>query len=184
MSYIFREGMFNKAINYIDNKGIHIGNSIILFKDVIGIKFRYFDNDTGSFTFALIGNVKKELMFGKDKKNVAQDAYKYLLNATELENEENAYLFFQHEIDHPYRDEKSLKKVSEGTKDDEVARCPKCNSSSVGTTNKKISLGRAAVGAIVGSVTFGVGTAGAAVGAVTSKKNLCICMKCGHKWKI
>lgn len=58
-----------------------------------------------------------------------------------------------------------------------VAKCPKCGSTSITTTNKKLSVGRAVVGGMIaGPVGFGVG-------AVTSKKIMNVCMSCGHKWK-
>lgn len=62
--------------------------------------------------------------------------------------------------------------------------CPKCGSSSISLDRKRLSLRRAATGAIIGAATFGVGTAAGAVGAVTSKKKMCVCMNCGHKWKL
>lgn len=56
-------------------------------------------------------------------------------------------------------------------------QCPKCGCTSVGMTNKKLSLGRAATGG------FLFGTAGAMVGGVTSKKMFNICQSCGHRWQ-
>lgn len=59
-----------------------------------------------------------------------------------------------------------------------VVRCPKCGSTSIITTNKKLSIKRAVVGTML------LNPIGGAVGAVTSKKMYNICQKCGHKWKL
>lgn len=58
-----------------------------------------------------------------------------------------------------------------------IVSCPKCGSTSITTTNKKVSVTRGAVGGAV------LGSIGAGVGAVTSKKIYNVCMNCGHKWK-
>lgn len=59
-----------------------------------------------------------------------------------------------------------------------VVKCPKCGSTSIIATNKKLSIKRAVVGAAL------VNPLGAAVGAVTSKQMYNVCQACGHKWKI
>lgn len=59
-----------------------------------------------------------------------------------------------------------------------VVRCPKCGSTSIITTNKKLSVKRAVVGTML------LNPIGGAVGAVTSKKMFNVCQKCGHKWKL
>lgn len=61
---------------------------------------------------------------------------------------------------------------------DTTVCCPKCGSSSITTTSKKLSVKRAVVGTALLNPLAG------AVGAVTSKKLYCVCMKCGHKWKL
>lgn len=66
---------------------------------------------------------------------------------------------------------------SKGTNSD-AARCPKCGSTSITLQGKKLSLGRAVAGNVI------AGPLGGAVGAITSKQNYCICLRCGHKWKI
>lgn len=60
---------------------------------------------------------------------------------------------------------------------DGVPYCPKCYSTSLTTTNKKLSVGRAAVGGAL------LGGAGAILGGLTSKKVELLCMNCGHKFK-
>ena len=59
-----------------------------------------------------------------------------------------------------------------------VVHCPKCGSTSIITTNKKLSVKRAVVGTML------LNPIGGAVGAVTSKKMFNVCQKCGHKWKL
>lgn len=78
----------------------------------------------------------------------------------------------------------SPKKQYKANKKVGIVSCPKCGSTSITTTNKKISVGKGAVGAAVGSMVNPVGTVvGAAVGATHSKKIYNVCMNCGHRWK-
>lgn len=58
-----------------------------------------------------------------------------------------------------------------------VAYCPKCGSTSIQLTNKKLSIGRAAVGGAI------AGSAGAVMGGLSSKKMYCVCLNCGYTWK-
>lgn len=57
-----------------------------------------------------------------------------------------------------------------------IACCPKCGSTSISTTNKKLSVKRGLVGLTINPLA-------GAVGAVTSKKIYNVCMNCGHRWK-
>lgn len=78
----------------------------------------------------------------------------------------------------------SEKEIYKANKKAGIVSCPKCGSTSITTTNKKISVGKGAVGAAVGSIVNPVGTiVGAAVGATHSKKIYNVCMNCGHRWK-
>ena len=78
----------------------------------------------------------------------------------------------------------SPKKQYKENKKAGIVTCPKCGSTSITTTNKKISVGKGVAGAAVGSLVNPVGTVvGAAVGATHSKKIYNVCMNCGHKWK-
>lgn len=59
-----------------------------------------------------------------------------------------------------------------------IPKCPRCKSTSLTYTTKKLSLGRAAVG-------YGLaGPAGGVLGGLTSKKGYAVCLNCGKKWKI
>ncbi len=57
-----------------------------------------------------------------------------------------------------------------------IVCCPKCGSTSITATNKKLSVKRGLVGLAINPLA-------GAVGAVTSKKIYNVCMNCGHKWK-
>ncbi|MCR0264212.1 hypothetical protein MKC73_09895 [[Clostridium] innocuum] len=166
----------------IDDEGIHIKKEKINFDNVIGVKYDVLNTGSAKITIAVIGGEKKEIIIPSKKIDIARSAFEWLLKKTNLEDEDTAYAIFQYEIDHPYRDEKLLKKINNNTimfeDQQNIAKCPKCGSPSIYADRKRLSVGRAAIGAVV------AGPLGSAVGAVTSKKNICICMKCGHKWKI
>lgn len=68
--------------------------------------------------------------------------------------------------------------LSNSLSKDKTVRCPKCGSTSISYTNKKLSLGRAVVGDAV------AGPAGAVLGGLSSKKGYAVCLKCGKQWKI
>lgn len=72
----------------------------------------------------------------------------------------------------------SLQTLSNLGKKDKTARCPKCGSTSIQYTNKKLSLGRALVGDAV------AGPTGVVLGGLSSKKGYAVCLKCGKQWKI
>lgn len=58
-----------------------------------------------------------------------------------------------------------------------IPYCPKCHSTSLTTTNKKLSVGRALVGGAL------IGGTGVVLGGLTSKKVELLCMNCGYKFK-
>jgi len=79
-------------------------------------------------------------------------------------------------------DNKVTDKLKEKIKLEELEKqgipyCPKCHSTSISTTNKKLSLGRAAVGGVL------LGKTGAIIGGLSSKKVQVVCLNCGYKWK-
>lgn len=76
-------------------------------------------------------------------------------------------------------------------KRDHVPYCPKCHSTNLTyiAKRKRLSLGRAAVGGVVGgALTGGIGAAaGATMGGLSSnkmKKGKVKCLNCGHEWKL
>lgn len=59
-----------------------------------------------------------------------------------------------------------------------AAHCPKCKSTSISYTGKKLSVGRGVVG-------YGLaGPTGAILGGLSSKEGYAVCLKCGKRWKI
>lgn len=80
--------------------------------------------------------------------------------------------------------QKSKKEIIKENKKQGIACCPKCGSTSITATNKKLSVTRGVVGGAIGSVVNPLGTAvGAVAGGLSSKKVYCVCMNCGHRWK-
>lgn len=76
-------------------------------------------------------------------------------------------------------------------KKDHIPYCPKCKSTNLTyvAKRKRLSLGRAAVGGVVGgALTGGIGAAaGATMGGLSSnkmKKGKVKCLNCGHEWKL
>jgi ribosomal protein S27E len=73
----------------------------------------------------------------------------------------------------------------EQLKRDHIPYCPKCKSTQITYVNKKLSLGRAITGGVVGSlINPAAGGAGAVLGGLTSKKGKVKCLNCGHEWKL
>jgi len=60
--------------------------------------------------------------------------------------------------------------------EEDIIRCPKCNSKNIVANKKGFGVGKAIVG---GALTGGVGLLGGFVG---SNKIKITCLKCGHKW--
>jgi len=69
----------------------------------------------------------------------------------------------------------SVKKMDEG--DDNVARCPKCGSTSITANKKGFSLAKGALGVAT------VGAYGAIAAGHGKNKVIVTCLKCGHQWK-
>ncbi|MFQ9922053.1 MAG: hypothetical protein ACLRVU_00995 [Beduini sp.] len=69
------------------------------------------------------------------------------------------------------------RQVIKENKKNRVACCPKCGSTTLTTTNKKLSIKRGVVGLAINPLA-------GAIGAVTSKQVYCVCMNCGHRWKL
>lgn len=85
------------------------------------------------------------------------------------------------------KEEKEYQKERlEQLKKDHVPFCPKCKSAQLTFVNKKLSLGRALTGGVIGgALTGGIGAAaGATMGGLSSKKGKVKCLNCGHTWKL
>lgn len=63
-------------------------------------------------------------------------------------------------------------------KKEKVPFCPKCHSTSITFSTKKLSVGRALVGSAV------AGPAGAVLGGFSSGKGYAVCLNCGKRWKL
>ena len=59
-----------------------------------------------------------------------------------------------------------------------MAKCPRCGSTSLSYDTKKLSIGRALVGDAI------AGAPGAIRGGLSSKKGYAVCLKCGKRWKV
>ena len=67
--------------------------------------------------------------------------------------------------------------VTPKTESEKLARCPKCNSTSLTANKKGFSVGKAVVGGVV-ALPLGLVT-----GMVGKNKVFITCLNCGHKWK-
>lgn len=61
--------------------------------------------------------------------------------------------------------------------DENVAKCPKCGSTSLQAQKEGVKVGRAVAGALL------VGPLGLAAGAIGANNVQVVCLKCGHKFK-
>lgn len=59
-----------------------------------------------------------------------------------------------------------------------MAKCPRCGSTSLSYDTKKLSIGRALIGNEI------AGAPGAILGGLSSKKGYAVCLNCGKRWKI
>ena len=159
ISYI--EGVSNKAgflyINFINNNGEIKKEDIVfnyVYNDIVEEVVRGILNYLQNPSEPLIINQKEKVGFFNQ---VNKEAKKQVLTKTEQQKEEK---------------ERLLKLQKEG-----IPYCPKCKSTSLTTTNKKLSVGRAVVGGAL------LGGTGAVLGGLTSKKVELLCMNCGNKFK-
>lgn len=67
--------------------------------------------------------------------------------------------------------------VTQSSTIDNVARCPKCGSTSITANKKGFSLVKGALGVAT------VGAYGAIAAGHGKNKVICTCLKCGHQWK-
>lgn len=160
ISYI--EGVSNKAgflyINFINSNGELKKEDIVfnyVYNDIVDEVVKGISNYLKNPDNPLVIKQKEKVGFFNQ---INKEAKKNVITKVEQDKEEK---------------ERLLKLQKEG-----VPYCPKCKSTSLTTTNKKLSLGRAAVGGVL------LGGTGAVLGGLTSKKVELLCMNCGHKFKL
>ncbi|WP_052447238.1 hypothetical protein [Clostridium polynesiense] len=127
-------------------------------------------------------NIEEKVDFWYTQNNIVEeivDKIKIAISSEEaemapitLENSDKVSLWKQlnTESDERIQKVKDMKKAG-------IVFCPKCHSTSITTTDKKLSLGRTLAGGVL------AGEVGAILGGLSSKKVLLLCMNCGHKWK-
>jgi hypothetical protein len=67
--------------------------------------------------------------------------------------------------------------ISQPKPEDDLIKCPRCNSTQLHAGDKGFGLGKAAAGGIL------LGPVGLLGGLIGSKKVMVTCFKCGHKWQ-
>lgn len=70
----------------------------------------------------------------------------------------------------------NYKGIIDYTGSSNVARCPRCGSTSISLEKQGFGYGKATLGALT------VGPIGLLAGGINANKPMCICMKCGHKY--
>lgn len=65
-----------------------------------------------------------------------------------------------------------------------VACCPKCGSTSLSANKKGFGIGKAVIGASASMLVPGAGIIGAAAGNIGAKKVWVTCLNCGPRWKL
>lgn len=71
-----------------------------------------------------------------------------------------------------------IKEKVKENKSNGIACCPKCGSTSISYSTKKLSIGRALLGGAT------LGATGAIIGGLSSKQGIVKCLNCGYSWKI
>ena len=157
----YTEGVSNKAgclyINFINNNGEIKKEDVVfnyVYNDIVEEVVKGILNYLQNPNEPLVVNQKEKVGFFSQINKEAKDQS---LTKMEQKKEEK---------------ERLLRLQKEG-----VPYCPKCKSTSLTTTNKKLSVGRAVVGGAL------LGGTGAVLGGLTSKKVELLCMNCGHKFK-
>lgn len=124
------------------------------------------------------------------KKNLFQNRSRFdeIYKRTETEKriaeeKRQAYSAQQHEIRIKQQEQDMVRQQQQLMKQQEkvirnMAKCPRCGSTSISYDTKKLSVGRAIVGDAV------AGPTGAILGGLSSKKGYGVCLKCGKRWKL
>ncbi|MFR1708926.1 MAG: hypothetical protein ACLSV2_08500 [Clostridium sp.] len=135
-------------------------------------------------------SLEEDVMFRCFSNDIVDESVNSILNHLKnlnepliiKESEKNSFFKQINEEAREQIDNKAKEKLEEKKKLEELEKqaipyCPKCHSTSISTTDKKLSLGRAAVGGVL------LGETGAILGGLSSKKVQVICLNCGYKWK-
>lgn len=135
--------------------------------------------------------LKESIMFRCFSNNIVEEAIKRILRFLEnpeedleINKKEKTGVFQQINIE--AKEEATIKAEIKNEEKERLAKfkregipyCPKCKSTSLTTTNKKLSVGRAVVGGVL------LGGVGSVLGGLTSKKVELLCMNCGNKFKL
>lgn len=137
------------------------------------------------------GELKKEdVVFNYVYNDIVEEVVKGILNYLQNPNEplvinQKGKVGFFNQINKEAKEQVLTKAEQEKEKKERLIKlqkegipyCPKCKSTSLTTTNKKLSVGRAVVGGAL------LGGTGAVLGGLTSKKVELLCMNCGHRFK-
>lgn len=125
---------------------------------------------------------EKEVLKNKEKEDKKKEFERIMASNPELSDEtkrniEKAKLVPK-EPSKRQKEKQYQKDRLKQLKRDHVPYCPKCKSTSLTYTNKKLSVGRAVTGKLL------FGSDGAILGGLTSKKGYVKCLNCGHQWKL
>ena len=183
------KGVGKKII--ISNKLINVSKAIgkdveIPISDITNISFEKASMSRNGNINIEWGNNKENIMYRCFSNDIVEKAVNsisvYLDNRDNeliIETGEKIGILKQTNIENNKRleskkiDKQNLKDL----KDRKIPYCPKCHSTSLTTSDKRLSVGRAVVGGAL------LGGTGAVLGGLTSKKVNIICMNCGYKFK-
>ncbi len=92
---------------------------------------------------------------------------------------------FSYQVESRLQEKEEERERLKQLKKDKIPYCPKCHSTNLTFVKKGVSLGRTAVGGMVGSLFSPVGSAaGAVLGGLTGGKGKVKCLNCGKEWKL
>ncbi len=153
----FYERKYAQGILYFLTAGLFIFGWIIDIFKLFPYAFVYSADQIEEYEALQIERIKEKEIEKQEKKKEKAEM-----------NRVRAEQFIQERKDEGERI-KTMKKQG-------VVFCPKCHSTSITAQNKRLSIGRAAVGGVL------LGGTGAVLGGLSSKKIKKVCLNCGHKW--
>lgn len=139
---------------------------LLKFNEVL---HKYLGNKVGQFNYdnkSSLGGTNQEKILDKksNKERVIKEKQE---RKAEMERLRNAGRTVS-----PYK-----QPSNQPVQDNNIARCPKCGSTSLSANKKGFSLAKGAVGVAT------VGVYGAVAAGLGKNKVLVTCLKCGHQWK-